>query len=155
MTVPAIARRARLVPALAGIAVGLSAGYMMGSIGREAPHAPATMHETRTTTTPRGRDHAAMPHAGRTPDDPASRAYLEASARMHAAMNAAPTGDADLDFARGMIPHHKGAVDMARIELRHGSDPDMRALAADVVRTQETEISRMRGWIAKRAGDVR
>ena len=69
---------------------------------------------------------------------------------MHKDMDIAFTGDADADFARGMIPHHQGAVDMAKIVLQHGKDPAIRKLAEDVVRSQETEIKFMREWLAKR-----
>jgi uncharacterized protein (DUF305 family) len=62
---------------------------------------------------------------------------------MHRDMDIAFTGDADADFARGMIPHHKGAVDMARIVLQHGKDPAIRKLAEEVIRTQEAEIKMM------------
>lgn len=139
------AHRSRLMAAIAGMAVGLSAGFMFGSIGHRAPDPIGPAARTAPAMT----DHASMGHAGDA-TDPASRAYLAASARMHAAMSARPTGNADLDFARGMIPHHQGAIDMARIELRYGNDPRMRTLAEDVVRAQETEISRMRRWVTER-----
>ena len=71
---------------------------------------------------------------------------------MHKDMDVAFTGDADADFARGMIPHHQGAVDMAKIVLQHGKDPEIRKLAEEVVRSQETEIKFMREWLAKRGG---
>ena len=43
-------------------------------------------------------------------------------ARMHAGMHVAPSGDPDRDFARMMVPHHQGAIDMARLELQFGKD---------------------------------
>ena len=49
-----------------------------------------------------------------------------------------------------MIPHHRSAVDIARVELEYGQDPEMRQLAADVVRAQQKEISRMRTWVERR-----
>lgn len=79
----------------------------------------------------------------------AMRAYDDASARMHAGMGAADR-DPDVAFARGMIPHHRGAVEMALIELRHGRDPELRKLARSVINTQQAEIAMLEGWLARR-----
>lgn len=54
----------------------------------------------------------------------------------------------DMAFARGMLPHHIGAVDMAKIQLRYGTDDEMRTLAKDIIATQQAEIERMEDWIA-------
>ena len=64
---------------------------------------------------------------------------------MMRAMDAAPiTGNADVDFAAMMIPHHQGAIDMARLQLQYGNDPVMRRLAQEIIVTQQSEIELMR-----------
>ncbi|MCG6113280.1 MAG: DUF305 domain-containing protein [Paracoccus sp.] len=94
-----------------------------------------------------------MAMSGAQPDDtPATTAYREAMADMHANMEVAYTGNADADFMRGMIPHHQGAIDMARIVLEHGSDPEVRTLAEEVIAAQEAEIEMMEGWLAENDG---
>jgi uncharacterized protein (DUF305 family) len=68
----------------------------------------------------------------------------EAAARMHSAMHVPYTGDADRDFARMMIPHHQGAIDMALAELRFGKDQRLKRLAQEIVVAQKQEIDVMR-----------
>ena len=66
---------------------------------------------------------------------------------MHEKMMIVYTGDADIDFARGMIPHHQGAVDMAKVELQYGKDPEMRKLAQKIMDAQKPEIQQMQDWL--------
>lgn len=75
--------------------------------------------------------------------------YAPAMKTMHTDMMVSPTGDADVDFVRGMIPHHQGAVDMAKIVLEHGKDPEIRKMAEGVIAAQEEEIKFMRDWLKK------
>jgi uncharacterized protein (DUF305 family) len=59
------------------------------------------------------------------------------------------TGQADRDFVSGMLPHHQGAVDMAKIELKYGKDPQLLKLAQSIIDSQEREIALMEKWQAQ------
>jgi uncharacterized protein (DUF305 family) len=83
---------------------------------------------------------------------PASQAFMAANDAMHKGMAIEFTGNADVDFVRGMIPHHQGAVDMARIVLEHGADPEVRKFAEGVIAAQEAEIKWMTDWLAANGG---
>lgn len=59
--------------------------------------------------------------------------------------------DADVAFACGMIAHHQGAIDMAQVLLEHGRDPQMLALAEEIIAAQVAEIEEMSTWLAENA----
>ncbi|MBL8589297.1 MAG: DUF305 domain-containing protein [Methylobacteriaceae bacterium] len=90
-------------------------------------------------------------HGAPAANAPAStKAFQEANARMHKDMDIAFSGDADVDFVRGMIPHHQGAIDMAKVVLAHGKDAETKRLAQEIIAAQEKEIAWMKQWLAKR-----
>lgn len=71
---------------------------------------------------------------------------------MDTAMRAAPmNGDVDHNFATMMVPHHQGAIEMAKSELLYGKDPAMRRLAQEIIVDQKSEIDAMNLWLSKRA----
>jgi len=80
---------------------------------------------------------------------PATDALRAANERMHKAMDIPLTGDPDRDFAAAMIPHHQGAIEMARIQLQHGKDPVLRQLAEEIIAAQEKEIAVLRSFLGQ------
>jgi len=64
--------------------------------------------------------------------------------KMMAAMDVKPSGDVDADFVAMMIPHHQGAIDMARAQLRYGRNEQVRRIAQEIIVTQQQEIAAMR-----------
>lgn len=82
---------------------------------------------------------------------PATEAYMEAMDEMHGPMmEGVANADPDVAFVLGMIPHHQGAIDMAKIVLEYGKDDFTRGLAQEVIAAQEKEIAEMRDWLKQR-----
>ncbi|MBB3948762.1 DUF305 domain-containing protein [Aureimonas jatrophae] len=91
-------------------------------------------------------------HAAMSPGSP-SAAYMDAMRGMDEAMAAMPmTGQAGVDYARMMIPHHRSAVEMARAYLASGErDPVLVKLSQEIVASQEREIALLEGWLREHA----
>lgn len=79
-----------------------------------------------------------------------TRAYEAVMATMHKHMRTPLSGNADVDFVRGMIPHHQAAVDMATIQLRYGRDERLKRFSRWIIRAQELEIGEMKTWLRRR-----
>jgi uncharacterized protein (DUF305 family) len=120
---------------LLALTTGLIAGLSFSALPASAEDKPMDMDMSM----PMG-DHS-----------PSSHAFSEANNKMHKDMMIEYSGDADIDFVRGMIAHHQGAIDMAKVELQYGKDPEMRKLAEGVIKAQEAEITEMQAWLKAHA----
>ncbi|WP_134724213.1 CopM family metallochaperone [Paracoccus luteus] len=104
------------------------------------------MHGAADATKPAGM----APADGNVPDF--TRAYVDSMDAMHGPMmEGIMADDPDTAFVRGMIPHHQGAIDMAKIVQQHGDDPQTKAWAAEIIAAQEREIAGMEAWLAEKA----
>ena len=86
--------------------------------------------------------------------EPRAKSFMHAMKdsmeRMDNGMKSAPmNGNIDHDFATMMIPHHQGAIDIAKAELLYGKDPVMKRLAEEIVVDQQSEIQAMQLWLSK------
>ncbi len=78
----------------------------------------------------------------------AGQAYMDAMQTMMEGMVAMQmTGDAGIDFAMMMIPHHQSAIDMAEAYLEHGDDPELTELANEIIAAQTQEIEFLENWL--------
>ena len=87
-----------------------------------------------------------MPAEG---DSESTKDFKQADMGMMQGMAVEYTGNADVDFRLKMIPHHQGAIDMAKVALEHGTDPETKALAEAIIAAKEREIAEMTAWVEK------
>jgi uncharacterized protein (DUF305 family) len=121
-----------------GTAIAFAQSHHHGHGSHQKP-AAAVDHSAHGSSKPKG------------DTGPSSLAYHAINAKMHEGMDITFTGNADIDFVRGMIPHHQGAVDMAKTVIAFGKDPQIRKLAEEIVKAQETEIALMQTWLKQNA----
>jgi hypothetical protein len=161
-------REVRFMPALkralAGIPVGLAGtlllfvggywGLHLALYGPEGNVAIAEM-STHSPDPAHPHDQPTDPHAGHDmgggAGGDAAAAYALAMEKMHGPMMAGVANpDPDIAFVLGMIPHHQGAIDMARIVLQFGTDHHNQQLAREIIAAQEREIAEMRAWLREK-----
>ena len=78
-----------------------------------------------------------------------TRAYMELTSRMQVDMQINYTGNADIDFMRGMIPHHQVVIDMAKVALKYCYDSEVRMLAKNIILAQDIEIKVINAWLQR------
>ncbi len=100
-----------------------------------------------TAEQPHGADHTTAAMKPQPTDAASTKTFKEVHMKMMRDMTVPYTGNSDVDFVRGMIPHHQGAIDMAKVQLAHGRDPAIRALAEKIITDQEKEIAQMSDWL--------
>ncbi len=84
------------------------------------------------------------------PNDPAStKDFKAADMKMMHNMSVPYTGNPDMDFRTHMIPHHLGAVEMAKVALKHARDPETKRMAQKIIDNQEKEVAEMQDWLKK------
>jgi hypothetical protein len=135
-----MAKRMKLLSALAGSGL---AGFAIAAVVLHAGSLPASDARIGAAT---GAG-AVAPLCGRSPT--AAEATFDGemgrvTAQMHGAMQIDPSGNADRDFARIMIAHHQGAIEMARLQLKYGRDERMKRVAQSIIVEQAQEIAYLR-----------
>ena len=85
-----------------------------------------------------------MPAEG---DTPSTKDFKAADMAMMHNMHVPYTGNPDIDFRTHMIPHHQGAIDMAKVALKHAKDPVTKQMAQKIIDDQEKEIADMNAWL--------
>lgn len=101
-----------------------------------------------TTESMQGMLNTMMPAPG---DAASTKDFKSADMKMMHDMVVPYTGNPDVDFRTKMIPHHQGAIDMAKVALAHAKDETTKTLAAQIIKDQEREIAEMREWLSKNA----
>jgi hypothetical protein len=115
-------------------------------------HDPERPHAAPASPSKRGDGHGGAAVTATHSSGPAQQAYLASMEKMHGDMEAGVKHpDPDQAFVRGMIAHHRAAIEMAEIQLQHGADPQNRHLAEEILATQRREIAQMEAWLKQRA----
>jgi uncharacterized protein (DUF305 family) len=82
-------------------------------------------------------------------ETPANKEYMASMDKMHKNMMEATDSDPTKSFAKKMIVHHEGAIDMSQIVLKHTKDEEIRKMASKMISEQEKEVKDLKEWLAK------
>ena len=133
--------------AAALLAAGLVGGaYAQGTGGTHTGHSMANDPDAKH----RGEMVTMMEDMMPKPNDaPSTVDFKKADMKMMHDMHVPYSGNADVDFRTHMIPHHKGAVEMSKVALKHAKDPGTKKMAQKIIDDQEKEIAEMESWLKK------
>ncbi|MGF1724232.1 DUF305 domain-containing protein [Photobacterium nomapromontoriensis] len=85
-------------------------------------------------------------------DMKASQAMMTQSMEvMHGMSTVKLTGNPNVDFVEGMIPHHEAAIKMAEVVMPYLKDQQIKTYAANIIKAQQHEVAFMKAWLAKQA----
>ena len=115
------------------LTVAVAIGSATVALARDMPRTPPVRDQSSTA-----------PRADLAAEAPYLAENHAAMRKMMNDMTAEPTGDVDRDFVAMMVPHHQGAIDMARAVLRYGRNEQLKRLAQEIIVTQQQEIAVMR-----------
>lgn len=96
----------------------------------------------------------AQDHSGHTMQGAMSGHMAAMDKMMNSMDGMETTGNADADFLIMMIPHHQSAIDMAEVELEHGTDADTREMAQQIIDAQKGEIAEMKAMLQRMGVEV-
>lgn len=126
---------------LAALGVASALGLSVGAASAQQPMDHGKMagsHDMKGM----GGSHMAM----------ADKDFMASMQKMHKEMMSAKGGSVDATFAKKMIAHHQGAIDMAKIELQHGTDAQAKRLAQTTIDENTKGIQELRDWLRQHGG---
>lgn len=147
---PQRSKMSAILPTIAVLTAALTAACAPTQQTSGQPTTTGMTAQQPTTMQQGTQAHQSMMQEGSISNSPGSQAMMGSMRTMQQAMMAQPmTGDTDHDFASMMREHHRGAVDMARVEIQNGRDPELQKMARKVITDQEKEIRQLDRWLAR------
>ncbi|MDH4603745.1 MULTISPECIES: DUF305 domain-containing protein [Pseudomonas] len=79
----------------------------------------------------------------------ASDEYEKAMQKMNQGMMKGMTSDPSESWARMMVEHHQGAIDMSQIVLKNTDDPTIKQMAEKTIKDQTADVAKLKAWLSK------